>query len=109
VQESQQLDLRSRRQVADLVEEDRAGGGAGDQALPWVVGPGEGAPGVAEERVQDLDELVPTRYVTFTDPIELREPLLEFLGGCASSRVNDQHEVRESRLAARRDLELVRT
>jgi carbamoyl-phosphate synthase large subunit len=39
--------------------------------------------------LQDLGELVPTRYVTFAEPSELREPLLEFLERCAGSLTTD--------------------
>jgi carbamoyl-phosphate synthase large subunit len=31
--------------------------------------------------LRDLDELVPVRYVTFSNPEELRQPLLDFLSG----------------------------
>lgn len=33
--------------------------------------------------LRDLDELAPTRYVTFADPIELGPPFLEFFEGAA--------------------------
>jgi carbamoyl-phosphate synthase large subunit len=38
--------------------------------------------------LRDLDELVSTRYVTFSDPLELRWPLLEFLDACAGSPIS---------------------
>jgi hypothetical protein len=60
--------------------------------------------------LRDLNELVPTRYVTFADPIELREPLLDFLEGCARSRAGYLQEVSASLVpSAGNAVELVRT
>jgi hypothetical protein len=33
--------------------------------------------------LRDLNEIVPVRYVTFSNPEELTEPLLDFFGTCA--------------------------
>jgi carbamoyl-phosphate synthase large subunit len=43
--------------------------------------------------LRDLDDLVIARYVTFADPMELREPLLEFLEGCVGSRRGGTQDV----------------
>jgi len=39
--------------------------------------------------LRDLDELVPVRYVTFSRPEELRQPLLDFLSAFAGIRETD--------------------
>jgi carbamoyl-phosphate synthase large subunit len=50
--------------------------------------------------LQELDQLVPTTYYTFTDPVELQEPLLEFLetsNTCAPGVLSSaSHEIAES-------------
>ena len=49
LQHAQQLDLRRRRHLADLVEEQRAAVGQLEAALPAIGGAGEGALLVAED------------------------------------------------------------
>ena len=67
LQQAQQLHLRGHRQIADLVEKQRAAGSLGNQAGARLVGAGEGTLPVTEQRVGkervveagdiDLDEL----------------------------------------------------
>ena len=49
LEDAQQLDLERQRQLADLVEEERAAVGLDEEAAPRAVGAGEGALGVPEE------------------------------------------------------------
>ena len=53
LEDAEQLGLRRSGQLADLVEEDRAAGGALEPAGPLAVGAGEGASLVAEELALD--------------------------------------------------------
>jgi carbamoyl-phosphate synthase large subunit len=43
--------------------------------------------------LRDRNEIVPVRYVTFSDPEELTEPLLNFFGTCVkvNSKENQTH------------------
>jgi carbamoyl-phosphate synthase large subunit len=39
--------------------------------------------------LQDLNEIVPVRYITFSDPEELSEPLLDFFGTCVKANCKE--------------------
>ena len=56
LQEAEELDLKGGRDVADLVEKERAAVGAGECAAPVLAGIGKRSPGRAEQLV--LEECV---------------------------------------------------
>src|SRR5690606_30866413 len=66
----QQLGLRRQRQLADLVEEERAVAGVFERAPPQAIGAGERATLVAEELA--LDELLRQRGTIDRDERRLR-------------------------------------
>ena len=39
--------------------------------------------------LRDLDELIPARYVTFSRPEELKEPLIDFIGEVMQNSIRD--------------------
>jgi carbamoyl-phosphate synthase large subunit len=57
----------------------------GGPAVPIFFAVWDQAP-IKTTLLRDLNEILPVRYVTFSDPEELTEPLLDFFGTCANEK-----------------------
>jgi hypothetical protein len=99
LQEAQQLDLRHRTQFTNLVEKDRAAGRRLDQPFAAALGAGEGAAGVAEQRVGE-QRIVEARHVHGDERPGTTRQLMERAGDellAGAAFAGDEHRLRRRR------------